>query len=141
MILHMDVHPQMRRPSSRAALPQLFGKLLSSRGHSMVFSCFIIRALAKVFLPALDFIKSIQEVCANGDRLDNQNNIKPGQAAAALVSAPSLPAWACCLWPGSPASTWVVPSTRNSTEHRGQVSFQHCSVPLFLSSDQARHRG
>lgn len=84
MILHMDVHLQMRRPSSRAALPQLFGKLLSSRGHSMVFSCFIIRALAKVFLPALDFIKSIQEVCANGDRLDNQNNIKPGQAAAAL---------------------------------------------------------
>ena len=72
-------------------------------------------------------------------RMGDRDRQQGGGAAPAITS--SLPAWACCLWPGSPASTWVVPSTRNSTEHRGQVSFQHCSVPLLLSSAQARHRG
>lgn len=50
-----------------------------------MFTSLIVQALANVFPSATDFIKSIQEVCANGDRLDNQNNIKIGQAVAVLV--------------------------------------------------------
>lgn len=56
----------------------------------MAFTSLIIQALANVFPSATDFIKSIREVCANGDRLDNQNNIKTGQAVAVLVFLSSV---------------------------------------------------